>query len=145
MKRNKLNRNRIKNFVMANASTVASEWEAVLRKTKQSAMCELRKAFNELVKDFEDNHFFIPFGDVEELAISVIDYEGDEPEVLGVYGVYVSKKGDWVNINVATLNSCEQIEYYCTDDIIKILSSSIEYMGLFMHGELPEDEECKES
>ena len=144
MKRNELNRNCIKNFVMANASTVASEWEAVLRKTKQSAMCELRKAFNELVKDFEDNRFFIPFGDVEELAISVIDYEGDEPEVLDVYGVYVSKNGDCVNINVATLNSCEQIEYYCTDDIIKILSSSIEYIGLFMHGELPEDEECKD-
>lgn len=144
MQRNELNRNLIKNFVMANASTVASEWEVVLRKTRQSAMCELRKAFNELVKDFEDNTF-IPFGKVEELAISVIDYEGDEPEVLDVYGVYVSKNGDGVNINVATLNGCDKIEYYCTDDIINILSSSIEYIGLFMDGELPEDEECKES
>ena len=35
MQRNELNRNLIKNFVMANASTVASEWEVVLRKTKQ--------------------------------------------------------------------------------------------------------------
>lgn len=144
MKRNELNRNLIKNFVMANASTVASEWEVVLRKAKQNAMCELRKAFNELVRDFEDNTF-IPFGDVEELSLNVIDYEGDEPEVLDVYGVYVSKNGDWVNINVATLNGCDKIEYYCTDDIINILSSSIEYIGLFMDGELPEDEECKES
>ena len=144
MQRNELNRNLIKNFVMANASTVASEWEVVLRKTKQSAMCELRKAFNELVRDFEDNTF-IPFGDVEELSLNVIDYEGDEPEVLDVYGVYVSKNGDWVNINVATLNGCDKIEYYCTDDIINILSSSIEYIRLFMDDELPEDEECKES
>ena len=143
MQRNELNRNLIKNFVMANASTVASEWEVVLRKTKQSAMCELRKAFNELVRDFEDNTF-IPFGDVEELSLNVIDYEGDEPEVLDVYGVYVSKNGDWVNINVATLNGCDKIEYYCTDDIINILSSSIEYIRLFMDDELPEDEECKE-
>jgi len=144
MQRNELSRNLIKNFAMANASTVAREWETTLNKVKQSAMRELRKAFNDLVKDFEDNTF-IPFGDVEELAISVIDYERDEPEVLDVYGVYVSKNGDWVNINVATLNGCDQIEYYCTDDIINILGSSIEYIGLFMDGELPEDEECKES
>lgn len=143
MQRNELNRNLIKNFVMANASTVAREWETTLSKVKQSAMRELRKAFNELVRDFEDNTF-IPFGDVEELSLNVIDYEGDEPEVLDVYGVYVSKNGDWVNINVATLNGCDKIEYYCTDDIINILSSSIEYIGLFMDDELPEDEECNE-
>lgn len=142
MQRNELNRNLIKNFVMANASTVASEWEVVLRKTKQSAMCELRKAFNELVRDFEDNTF-IPFGDVEELSLNVIDYESGEAEV-EVNGVYVRKNGDMIDIEVDTWNGCSNIEYYCTDDIIKILSSSIEYIGLFMHGELPEDEECKE-
>ena len=144
MQRNELSRNLIKNFAMANASTVAREWETTLNKVKQSAIRALRKAFNNLVKNFADNTF-IQFGDVEELAISVIDYERDEPEVLDVYGVYVSKNGDWVNINVATLNGCDQIEYYCTDDIINILGSSIEYIGLFMDGELPEDEECKES
>lgn len=73
MKRNELNRNLIKNFVMANASTVAREWETTLSKVKQRAMCELRKEFNELVKDFEDNTF-IPFGKVEELAISGSNY-----------------------------------------------------------------------
>lgn len=143
MQRNELDRNLIKNFEMANASTVAREWETTLSKVKQSAMRELRKVFNDLVKNFEDNTF-IPFGKVEELAISVIDYEGDEPEVLDVDGVYVSKNDDKVNINVATLNGCDKIEYYCTDDIINILSSSIEYIGLFMDDELPEDEECKE-
>lgn len=142
MKRNELNRNLIKNFVMANASTVASEWEVVLRKTKQSAMCELRKAFNELVRDFEDNTF-IPFGYVEELAISVIDY--DEAEAVEVEGVYVRKNGDMIDIVVDTWNGCSKIGYYCTDDIINILNSSIEYIRLFMDGELPEDEECKES
>ena len=144
MQRNELNRNLIKNFVMANASTVASEWEVILRKAKQSAMCELRKAFNELVRDFEDNTF-IPFGDVEELAISVIDYEDDDAEAVEVDGVYVRKNGDMIDIDVDTWNGCSNIEYYCTDDIINILSSSIEYIGLFIHGELPEDEECKES
>ena len=143
MKRNGLNRNLIKNFVMANASTVASEWEVVLRKAKQSAMCELRKAFNELVRDFEDNTF-IPFGDVEELAISVIDYD-DEAEAVEVDGVYVRKNGDMIDIEVDTWKGINKIGYYCTDDIINILSSSIEYIGLFMNGELPEDEECKES
>ena len=141
MQRNELDRNLIKNFAMANASTVVSEWELVLRKTKQSAMCELRKAFNELVGDFEDNTF-IPFGDVEELAISVIDYE--EAEAVEVEGVYVRKKGDRIDIEVDTWKGISKIEYYCTDDIINILSSSIEYIGLFMDGELPEDEECKE-
>ena len=144
MQRNELNRNLIKNFVMANASTVASEWEVVLRKTKQSAMCELRKAFNELVRDFEDNTF-IPFGKVEELAISVIDYEGDDDEAVEVEGVYVRKNGDMIDIEVDTWKGISKIEYYCTDDIINILSRSIEYIGLFMDGKLPEDEECKES
>lgn len=144
MQRNELDRNLIKNFEMANASTVAREWETTLSKVKQSAMRELRKVFNDLVKNFEDNTF-IPFGKVEELAISVIDYEGDEPEVLDVYGVYVSKNCDKINIDVATLNGCDKIEYYCADDIINILSNSIEYIGLFMDDELPEDEECKES
>lgn len=144
MQRNELDRNLIKNFEMANASTVAREWETTLSKVKQSAMRELRKVFNDLVKNFEDNTF-IPFGKVEELAISVIDYEGDESEVLDVDGVYVSKNGDKVDINVATLNGCDKIEYYCADDIINILSNSIEYIGLFMDDELLEDEECKES
>lgn len=144
MQRNELDRNLIKNFEMANASTVASEWEVVLRKAKQSAMCELRKAFNELVRDFEDNTF-IPFGDVEELAISVIDYEDDDAEAVEVDGVYVRKNGDMIDIEVDTWKGISKIEYYCTDDIINILSSSIEYIGLFMDGELPEDEECKES
>lgn len=140
MKRNELNRNLINNFVMANASTVAREWEVVLRKTKQSVMCELRKAFNELIRDFEDNTF-IPFGDVEELSLNVIDYESGEAEAVEVDGVYVRKNGD---IEVDTWKGISKIEYYCTDDIINILSSSIEYIRLFMDGELPEDEECKE-
>ena len=144
MQRNELNRNLIKNFVMANASTVASEWEVVLRKTKQSAMCELRKAFNELVKDFEDNTF-IPFGDVEELSLNVLYYESDEAEAVEVDGVYVRKNGDMIDIEVDTWKGISKIEYYSTDDIINILSRSIEYIGLFMNGELPEDEECKES
>lgn len=139
MQRNELNRNLIKNFAMANASTVASEWEVVLRKTKQSAMCELRKAFNELVKDFEDNTF-IPFGKVEELAISVLDYEGDDAEAVEVDGVYVRKNGDMIDIEVDTWKGISKIGYYCTDDIINILSSSIEYIRLFMDDELPEDE-----
>ena len=143
MKRNELNRNLIKNFVMANASTVASEWEVVLRKAKQSAMCELRKAFNELVMDFEDNTF-IPFGDVEELSLNVIYYD-DEAEAVEVDGVYVRKNGNMIDIEVDTWKGISKIEYYCTDDIINILSRSIEYIGLFMDGELPEDEECKES
>lgn len=143
MKRNELNRNLIKNFVMANASTVASEWEVVLRKTKQSAMCELRKAFNELVKDFEDNTF-IPFGDVEELSLNVLYYEGDDAEAVEVEGIYVRKNGDMIDIEVDTWKGISKIEYYCTDDIINILSRSIEYIGLFMDDELPEDEECKE-
>lgn len=144
MKRNELNRKLIKNFVMANASTVASEWEVVLHKTKQSAMCELRKAFNELVKDFEDNTF-IPFGDVEELSLNVLYYESDEAEAVEVDGVYVRKNGDMIDIEVDTWKGISKIEYYSTDDIINILSRSIEYIGLFMNGELPEDEECKES
>ena len=143
MQRNELDRNLIKNFAMANASTVAREWEVVLRKTKQSAMCELRKAFNDLVKDFEDNTF-IPFGKVEELAISVIDYEGDDAEAVEVEGVYVRKNGDMIDIEVDTWKGISKIGYYCTDDIINILSRSIEYIGLFMDGKLPEDEECKE-
>ena len=143
MKRNGLNRNLIKNFVMANASTVSSEWEVVLRKAKQSAMCELRKAFNELVMDFEDNTF-IPFGDVEELSLNVIYYD-DEAEAVEVDGVYVRKNGNMIDIEVDTWKGISKIEYYCTDDIINILSRSIEYIGLFMDGELPEDEECKES
>ena len=144
MQRNELNRNLIKNFVMANASTVASEWEVVLRKTKQSAMCELRKAFNELVKDFEDNTF-IPFGNVEELSLNVLYYESDEAEAVEVDGVYVRKNGDMIDIEVDTWKGISKIEYYSTDDIINILSRSIEYIGLFMDGELLEDEECKES
>ena len=144
MQRNELNRNLIKNFVMANASTVASEWEVVLRKTKQSAMCELRKAFNELVKDFEDNTF-IPFGNVEELSLNVIYYESGETEAVEVDGVYVRKNGDMIDIEVDTWKGISKIEYYSTDDIINILSCSIEYIGLFMDGELLEDEECKES
>ena len=144
MQRNELNRNLIKNFVMANASTVASEWEVVLRKTKQSAMCELRKAFNELVKDFEDNTF-IPFGNVEELSLNVLYYESDEAEAVEVDGVYVRKNGDMIDIEVDTWKGISKIEYYSTDDIINILSCSIEYIGLFMDGELLEDEECKES
>lgn len=144
MQRNELNRNLIKNFLMANASTVASEWEVVLRKTKESAMCELRKAFNELVKDFEDNTF-IPFGNVEELSLNVIYYESDETESVEVDGVYVRKNGDMIDIEVDTWKGISKIEYYCTDDIINILSRSIEYIGLFMDGELLEDEECKES
>lgn len=143
MQRNELNRTLIKNFVMANASTVASEWEVVLRKTKQSAMCELRKAFNELVKDFEDNTF-IPFGNVEELSLNVIYYESDEAEAVEVDGVYVRKNGDMIDIEVDTWKGISKIEYYCTDDIINILSRSIEYIGLFMNDELPEDEECNE-
>ena len=143
MQRNELNRNLIKNFVMANASTVASEWEVVLRKTKQSAMCELRKAFNELVKDFEDNTF-IPFGNVEELSLNVLYYESDDAEAVEVDGVYVRKNGDMIDIEVDTWKGISKIEYYSTDDIINILSRSIEYIGLFMNGELPEDEECKE-
>lgn len=144
MQRNELNRNLIKNFVMANASTVASEWEVVLRKTKQSAMCELRKAFNELVKDFEDNTF-IPFGNVEELSLNVLYYESDDAEAVEVDGVYVRKNGDMIDIEVDTWKGISKIEYYSTDDIINILSRSIEYIGLFMDGELLEDEECKES
>lgn len=144
MKRNELNRNLIKNFAMAGASTVAREWETTLSKVKQSAMCELRKEFNELVKDFEDNTF-IPFGKVEELAISVIDCEGGDAEAVEVEGVYVRKNGDMIDIEVDTWKGISKIEYYCTDDIINILSRSIEYIGLFMDGELPEDEECKES
>ena len=144
MQRNELNRNLIKNFVMANASTVASEWEVVLRKTKQSAMCELRKAFNELVKDFEDNTF-IPFGNVEELSLNVLYYESGETEAVEVDGVYVRKNGDMIDIEVDTWKGISKIEYYSTDDIINILSCSIEYIGLFMDGELLEDEECKES
>ena len=144
MQINELNRNLIKNFVMANASTVASEWEVVLRKTKQSAMCELRKAFNELVKDFEDNTF-IPFGNVEELSLNVLYYESDEAEAVEVDGVYVRKNGDMIDIEVDTWKGISKIEYYSTDDIINILSRSIEYIGLFMDGELLEDEECKES
>ena len=144
MQRNELNRNLIKNFVMANASTVASEWDVVLRKTKQSAMCELRKAFNELVKDFEDNTF-IPFGNVEELSLNVIYYESGETEAVEVDGVYVRKNGDMIDIEVDTWKGISKIEYYSTDDIINILSRSIEYIGLFMDGELSEDEECKES
>lgn len=143
MQRNELNRNLIKNFLMANASTVASEWEVVLRKTKESAMCELRKAFNELVKDFEDNTF-IPFGNVEELSLNVIYYESDEAEAVEVDGVYVRKNGDMIDIEVDTWKGISKIEYYCTDDIINILSRSIEYIGLFMNDELPEDEECNE-
>ena len=144
MKRNELNRNLIKNFAMANASTVAREWETTLSKVKQSAMRELRKAFNDLVRDFEDNTF-IPFGDVEELSLNVIDYGSGEAEAVEVDGVYVRKNGDMIDIEVDTWNGCSNIGYYCTDDIINILSSSIEYIGLFMDGELPEDEECKES
>lgn len=143
MQRNELNRNLIKNFLMANASTVASEWEVVLRKTKESAMCELRKAFNELVKDFEDNTF-IPFGNVEELSLNVLYYESDDAEAVEVDGVYVRKNGDMIDIEVDTWKGISKIEYYSTDDIINILSRSIEYIGLFMDGELPEDEECKE-
>ena len=143
MKRNELDRNLIKNFAMANASIVASEWDVVLRKTKQSAICQLRKAFNELVKDFEDNTF-IPFGDVEELSLNVIYYESDEAEAVEVEGVYVRKNGDMIEIEVDTCKGISRIEYYCTDDIINILSSSIEYIRLFMDGELPEDEECNE-
>ena len=139
MKRNELNRNLIKNFAMANASTVAREWETTLSKVKQSAMRELRKAFNDLVKDFEDNTF-IPFGKVEELAISVIDYGDDEAEAVEVEGVYVRKNGDMIDIEVDTWKGISKIGYYCTDDIINILSRSIEYIGLFMDGKLPEDE-----
>ena len=138
MQRNELNRNLIKNFVMANASTVASEWEVVLRKTKQSAMYELRKAFNELVRDFEDNTF-IPFGDVEELSLNVIYYESDEAEAVEVDGVYVRKNGDMIDIEVDTWKGINKIGYYCTDDIINILSRSIEYIGFFMLCKLPED------
>ena len=144
MQRNELDRNLIKNFAMVNASTVAREWETTLSKVKQSAMRELRKVFNDLVKDFEDNTF-IPFGKVEELAISVLDYEDDEAEAVEVDGVYVRKNGDMIDIEVDTWKGISKIEYYCTDDIINILSSSIEYIGLFMDGELPEYEECKES
>lgn len=144
MQRNELDRSLIKNFVMANASTVAREWETTLSKVKQSAMRELRKVFNDLVKDFEDNTF-IPFGKVEELAISVLDYEDDEAEAVEVDGVYVRKNGDMIDIEVDTWKGISKIEYYCTDDIINILSRSIEYIGLFMDGQLPEDEECKES
>ena len=143
MQRNELDRNLIKNFAMVNASTVAREWETTLSKVKQSAMRELRKVFNDLVKDFEDNTF-IPFGKVEELAISVLDYEDDEAEAVEVDGVYVRKNGDMIDIEVDTWNGCSKIGYYCTDDIINILSSSIEYIRLFMDDELPEDEECKE-
>ena len=139
MQRNELDRNLIKNFAMANASTVAREWETTLSKVKQSAMRELRKAFNDLVKDFEDNTF-IPFGKVEELAISVIDYGDDEAEAVEVEGVYVRKNGDMIDIEVDTWKGISKIGYYCTDDIINILSRSIEYIGLFMDGKLPEDE-----
>ena len=80
----------------------------------------------------------------QDKTMNVIDYESGEAEV-EVDGIYVRKNGDMIDIEVATFNGCDQIEYYCTDDIINILSSSIEYIGLFMDGELPEDEECKES
>ena len=143
MQRNELDRNLIKNFEMANASTVAREWETTLSKVKQSAMRELRKAFNELVRDFEDNTF-IPFGDVEELSLNVIDYGSDEAEAVEVDGVYVRKNGDMIDIEVDTWKGISKIEYYCTDDFINILSRSIEYVGLFMDDELPEDEECNE-
>ena len=143
MKRKELNKELINNSVMAHASNVSNDWEIVLRKTKQSAMCELRKAFNELVRDFEDNTF-IPFGDVEELSLNVIDYESGETEAVEVDGVYVRKNGDMIDIEVDTWKGISKIEYYCTDDIINILSRSIEYIGLFMDDKLPEDEECKE-
>ena len=107
-------------------------------------MCELRKAFNELVKDFEDNTF-IPFGNVEELSLNVLYYESDDAEAVEVDGVYVRKNGDMIDIEVDTWKGISKIEYYSTDDIINILSRSIEYIGLFMDGELLEDEECKES
>lgn len=139
MQRNELDRNLIKNFAMANASTVAREWETTLSKVKQSAMRELRKAFNELVKDFEDNTF-IPFGKVEELSLNVIYYESDEADAVEVDGVYVRKNGDMIDIEVDTWKGISKIEYYCADDIINILSRSIEYIRLFMDGELPEDE-----
>ena len=106
-------------------------------------MRELRKAFNELVRDFEDNTF-IPFGDVEELSLNVIDYGSDEAEAVEVDGVYVRKNGDMIDIEVDTWKGISKIEYYCTDDFINILSRSIEYVGLFMDDELPEDEECNE-
>lgn len=125
-----LNRNLINEASMTNANTLAIEWETVLRKAKNNAMKELRMAFDELVKDFEDNTF-IPFG--VELPTTYYN-EYDNRMASEVQGILIYHKPDGT-IGISVKNSNRRgfiyIEYYSIDNVINILTYSIRYLQLF--------------
>lgn len=127
MQRNELERNLIGKLSIMHASEIAEEWDTVLDKVKHSALRELMIVFRGIVKDFKDNTY-IP---LDSFEISLINYERDEPRIMNVEGIYVTNYDNDVDIKVDTDNGCDSIDYYCTDDIIRILKYAIQYVEDF--------------
>ena len=131
----------ISNYIIKQASSVQSKWEARLIEAQNGALREMREAINVIANALKEDNISIPFGEMWEFDLNV-DYswrccETTHAKVNGIELIKTAHND--ICIVVIVENLCDStikdrmvLDYFKRDEAISILSYALQYLKIIV-------------